>query len=133
MGDTAKYYVCGDGGYTPDVWEATLAAYPDICRLKCSTCSWYNEARWESCSWTQNCAAGPKALSADVQWRQARARHLGGVNVGFADGHAQWMNSEFLLNNTITYSSKPWWNPGRTDWAITGGIQACGFPRPPQY
>jgi prepilin-type processing-associated H-X9-DG protein len=33
----------------------------------------------------------------DMNARKASTRHLGGVNLGFLDGHATWINSERLM------------------------------------
>jgi prepilin-type processing-associated H-X9-DG protein len=37
------------------------------------------------------------AMLTDPNLRRQYTRHLGGVNLGFLDGHAAWWNSEALL------------------------------------
>ncbi len=57
---------------------------------------------------------------------------MGGVNAGFLDGHARWFDSEAMLNGTV---DSRWWVTDKDPnaYAITGGIQLCAFPLPPQY
>ena len=51
---------------------------------------------WENCPWTLDCIA-PLAQRQEPDWRRSQARHLGGVNLGFLDGHAKWWNSQSML------------------------------------
>jgi prepilin-type N-terminal cleavage/methylation domain-containing protein/prepilin-type processing-associated H-X9-DG protein len=91
VGDPASFVICGDAGHRAcvDFCNLGLAAYPEICRLTCS----------------QPCGAGgldPTApadgsLLADPDKRKRYARHFGGVNLGFLDGHVAWWNSESLI------------------------------------
>ena len=132
IGDPARHVVCGETGAIDSMWDSNLAAYPDICGLACcmvgGVCWWDGRvlhADWVNCSWTQECGAGDLRLATDVQYRKAfgKARHLGGENLGFADGHAQWMAAEAIISDTIDRAQ-----PNRTDWAITGGIESCTYP-----
>jgi len=56
---------------------------------------------WETCA--ADLASGcspifaPPAFLIDPNLRKPYARHLGGTNMGFLDGHASWWNSEKLL------------------------------------
>jgi prepilin-type processing-associated H-X9-DG protein len=91
--DPASYVICGDAGRraSVDYINLPLAAYPEICRLSCAT------------------PCGPGEASSDVyaprdgsfltnpDLRKRYARHFGGVNLGFLDGHAAWWNSERLI------------------------------------
>ena len=56
----------------------------------------------------------------DANVRKRFTRHLGGVNVGFADGHATWINSEALLKKVADQ-----------DWTESPGgaypNSQCGF------
>jgi len=89
----------GVGGGTSDVGNF---CYPDICQLQCSNsnCGW---ADWVVCASSgadcglYNMAPNNGAFMTNPELRKPYARHLGGVNVGFLDGHATWMNSERLL------------------------------------
>jgi len=150
MDDAAKYVVCGETGAIDTMWDASLAAYPDICGMACDLVGgvcWNSSkpydlhADWTNCSWTQSCGAGDLRIGTDVQYRKefGKARHLGGENLGFADGHAVWMSAESIISGTkptsqtASGSNFPWGYFGpvqsnQTDWAITGGIQACTYP-----
>jgi prepilin-type N-terminal cleavage/methylation domain-containing protein/prepilin-type processing-associated H-X9-DG protein len=74
-------------------------AYPDVCALPC-------QDLWGPYDWLAEVEmfgeelATPMDGSAitDPSYRKGHyARHLGGTNVGFADGHAAWIDSERLL------------------------------------
>jgi len=103
--DPVHYYIVGDGGVqTVELTGLAIAAYPDICCLTCSggptSCAW---ADWEICTWAADCglynhAPNDGSFLANPELRKPYARHLGGVNVGFLDGHAQWIHSERLIS-----------------------------------
>ena len=38
----------------------------------------------------------------DPALRKSHARHFGGVNIGFLDGHAQWFDSEQVIELSPT-------------------------------
>jgi prepilin-type N-terminal cleavage/methylation domain-containing protein len=134
ISDPARHVVCGETGAIDTMWDASLAAYPDICGLACCMVggvSWSDKpyglhADWVNCSWSQECGAGDLRLRTDIEYRKTfcKARHLGGENLGYADGHAKWMSAEAIISGTIDRAQ-----PNRTDWLITGGIQACTYPR----
>ncbi len=59
-------------------------------------------------------------------------RHLGGENLGFADGHAVWANSEAILNGMPDSPDRPVSDAQRTadsqrDNLITGGLLYGGL------
>ena len=102
--DPVNWVVCGDGGGATYAQNAGGYAYPDICGLQCAICDvilyddWWD---WGDCDvWLEpGCeptSAYPKMV-ADPNLRKEFARHFGGVNLGFLDGHATWWNSERLL------------------------------------
>ncbi len=73
---------------------------------------------WTNCTWTQNCSVGDyDKFIADPSFRKQFTRHLGGVNVGFGDGHAKWFTAEGL-NAMRPYCSDP----------STGNIVSEGRP-----
>ena len=105
--DPVSFLICGDGGkMTDELYSPGSIAFADIC---CAECSGYN---WATPSWGwptydanmnlecpngegDDCAACVPfhafydwASSPDKQ--KASARHLGGENLGFLDGHAAW-------------------------------------------
>lgn len=103
--DPARYVACGDGGGLEILAGGAMVAYPDMCQIACAGCTsgdgWMTGPRadWENCPWTRDCGAGDPLLGTSAQARRdsGAARHLGGVNLGFADGHARWYDSEYIL------------------------------------
>jgi len=103
--DPVKFMIVGDaGGSSDDIWNLELWAYPDLCALECSARSWY-WCDWEIAGGADCCgsdaynyyAPAGGAFMRDPGLRKEYARHLGGNNVGFLDGHAQWINAERLI------------------------------------
>jgi prepilin-type N-terminal cleavage/methylation domain-containing protein/prepilin-type processing-associated H-X9-DG protein len=101
VNDTVNYIICGDHGEEQFTWNPGNAAYPDLCGMQCAYCdiiSGYDNWDWTDCA-GGGCSpvwAYPKMME-DVSLRKPFARHLGGVNMGFLDGHAAWWDSERLL------------------------------------
>jgi prepilin-type processing-associated H-X9-DG protein len=56
---------------------------------------------WSNCPDTVNCSVGDashaRLFGTDATYRKTYSRHLGGSNLGFADGHAKWYASESIL------------------------------------
>jgi prepilin-type N-terminal cleavage/methylation domain-containing protein/prepilin-type processing-associated H-X9-DG protein len=123
VNDPAKYVVCGDAAKGEVQARASWMAYPEICCLDCSNSCW-GYTKWEECSWTRDCRAGPED-GADPQSRKKFTRHMGGSNLGFADGHAKWMNAEAILfggDQGSRCGGQP--NPS----PILEGLGVCGLP-----
>jgi prepilin-type processing-associated H-X9-DG protein len=106
--DPVNFIICGDANWKAngDYMEIGLAAYPEICQLGCSQTGFCNPADWELCpelSDPPNCpgiyifAPNNGAFLSDRGLLKPYARHFGGNNFGFLDGHASWWNSERLL------------------------------------
>jgi len=80
---------------------AGMLAYPDICMVDCAY--WCTGHDWDLCANTGgDCglyqfAPNNNAVLENNSFGKQYARHLGGVNVGFADGHASWVDSQRLL------------------------------------
>jgi len=98
--DPVNFVICCDaGGQTSDANIGTLA-YPDICALECANCwGWVD---WEACAdiageCIYSYAPLDGAFIKDPNLRKPYSRHLGGVNLGFLDGHASWVNSETVI------------------------------------
>ena len=116
MEDPAKYPVAYDAGTVATGADRTSwLAYPDTCRIDGVTCSglWCG-GDWENCSWAVYCSAerGDVRWATDPTFRKANAksRHLGGSNLGYADGHAAWMSSEQIMfagENWSGYAANP--------------------------
>jgi prepilin-type N-terminal cleavage/methylation domain-containing protein/prepilin-type processing-associated H-X9-DG protein len=106
MNDPAKFVVCGEAPVGGTISNPVSLAYPDANNM-CGanpgsvSCCGGNWVDWANCSWSQECGAAKDLNYADTQVRKTygHARHLGGSNVGFADGHAGWFNSEAILSD----------------------------------
>jgi prepilin-type N-terminal cleavage/methylation domain-containing protein/prepilin-type processing-associated H-X9-DG protein len=129
MTDPAKYVICYDAGPVVEGADrASWIAYPDTCRIDGTACTsqgWQCGADWENCTWAIYCGAqkGDPRWATDPQFRKdnAKARHLGGSNIGFCDGHAKWMSAEAILFG------------GETSWQGIGdntilGVTSCTTP-----
>jgi len=103
VSDPVNWPICSDGGPLTRASSAGTIAYPDIC---CAECSGINYLwGWPTSDLEADVAdagdcrllhAGPEFWT-DESVRKRATRHLGGVNVGFLDGHAQWIHSERLV------------------------------------
>jgi prepilin-type N-terminal cleavage/methylation domain-containing protein/prepilin-type processing-associated H-X9-DG protein len=107
--DPVNFIVCCDGGSLMEGASPGIAAYPDICCAECGGINWsawgwptYDE------NWNVTCPSGAYCpdcpplharmdFMRDPNVRRAYSRHLGGVNLGFLDGHAAWIHSERLI------------------------------------
>jgi prepilin-type N-terminal cleavage/methylation domain-containing protein/prepilin-type processing-associated H-X9-DG protein len=108
--DVVNFVVCADGGAWPEEMNPGLLAYPDLCNAECGNC-WCSD----SPGWIEDCAtsiqgACPETWDCFLQWHTSSTmlhdktllnrgtRHLGGSNLGFADGHAAWWNADRFLD-----------------------------------
>jgi prepilin-type N-terminal cleavage/methylation domain-containing protein/prepilin-type processing-associated H-X9-DG protein len=104
--DPSYQVVCADG--SGEIWMASLVAMPDACRTGCGPsdpaagcCS----ADWANCSDSRSCGIDwtqKKKLFTDSQLQKPWTRHLGGSNLGFADGHAKWWAAGGILADSPT-------------------------------
>jgi len=102
VGDPVSYVICNDAGPMGEDNSVGSMAYPDLCALECanSVCGWID---WEACTSAADCglyvnAPNNGSFLKDPNLRKPYSRHLGGVNLGFLDGHAAWIASESLIN-----------------------------------
>ena len=121
--DPVYFVVLGDAGASIDDFCVGTLAYPDICALECSgTCGW---ADWHDATcidYGANCglyttAPNDGSFLSDATLRKSYARHLGGVNLGFLDGHAASWNSEAVVT-AVRDGDIPWvglWGPSSAD------------------
>jgi prepilin-type processing-associated H-X9-DG protein len=104
--DPVNFFAVGDAGVqTAELSGLGIAAYPEICALECSGaggCGWVD---WEVASDPACCGDGAYLYAPndgsflkDPELKKKYTRHLGGVNCGFLDGHAQWIHSERLIH-----------------------------------
>jgi prepilin-type N-terminal cleavage/methylation domain-containing protein/prepilin-type processing-associated H-X9-DG protein len=109
--DPTNYIICGDSGATADYVCMGTVAYPDICNVECANCGCGGADPSHSCygnklDWCPECLSMHAKAGYDpslnfitnLDLRKAYARHFGGVNLGYLDGHVGWMNSEALLD-----------------------------------
>jgi len=107
--DPVWFVLIADGGAQESIWMTSLIAFPDVC---CSGCGPQVPAAgccagdWVNCSWTQDCAPDPTiklGLQTGIPEEMKQfTRHLGGSNIGFADGHAKWMPAGSILSESPT-------------------------------
>jgi prepilin-type N-terminal cleavage/methylation domain-containing protein/prepilin-type processing-associated H-X9-DG protein len=135
ISDPAKRVVCGDAGFNYVIgFDRTSAiAYPDACRFdhaacdeNCGNCTEIADADCCTTPRTTGCSQprGEWRAATDPEYRKTHfhSRHLGGSNIGFADGHAAWMSSEQILfggNNASGYAIEP---------ALLEGVDTCIYP-----
>ena len=139
--DPVNHVIVGPSGVAPlevaSGWG--VMAYPDICCAECSGIlglAWYGDT---ACPDGSYCDPECFALHAHYDWasdgdkKRASARHLGGVNLGFLDGHAAWILSERLLAKAGE-GDYEW--PDTTTWCVpTKRSQYedyCGSPPDPR-
>lgn len=112
--DPAQYVVVQEVGLIARPWDADLAAFPETCRTGCfcgipSSC---NGADWANCPGTDQCGVGSGTDLLDF-WNSPErynkaARHLGGDNLGFADGHAKWYPAMQLVQGAVDGTLTGW-------------------------
>jgi prepilin-type N-terminal cleavage/methylation domain-containing protein/prepilin-type processing-associated H-X9-DG protein len=127
--DLVNWVVCADAGAQESVWMASLIVFPDIC---CSGCGPTGGGAgccagdWENCPWTQDCAPDytmKPGLFGNQYAMSNYTRHLGGSNLGFADGHAAWWHAQRIVAESPTYDD----NDAGTLRGIGCIIEACDY------
>jgi len=100
--DSAHYVVCHDTGVDPGCNSPSTIAYPELCCVECSGINdgWpYLPDEAAACGMLDGDCAQCYWLHASLTFytdpsvAERATRHLGGVNIGFADGHAAWIKS----------------------------------------
>ncbi len=100
--DPAMHLVCGDASMS----HTALQQYRDwaytLCKVGCAPLPCCDGgADWANCPDTRTCGLDKNLRDewrSDASLRGKYTRHLGGINVGFADGHAKWWHSEAFMN-----------------------------------
>ena len=100
--DPVNFIIASDAGVSSEDNNVGTMAYPDLCGLECANqdCGWVD---WEYCTWAADCglyvyAPNDGSFLVNPEFRKPYSRHLGGVNIGFLDGHAAWVHSIMLIN-----------------------------------
>ncbi len=118
--DVSNMVVCADSSL-PEYWSQGLIVLPDDCYPVCGS-------EDEGC-----CNSGsdeyPGAIPArlkhavytDGTVMSAHSRHMGGGNLGFADGHAQWMKGQAIL------AASKWHSGGQGGTYLEGGEDKLKF------
>jgi len=100
--DAVRVPVVADGGTKAGFISIATMAYPDIC---CAECSGVSHVTWGFPTWDcpdgsycPECAAAHASIrwASDPDAKRASTRHLGGTNIGWADGHASWVAAQQL-------------------------------------
>jgi len=130
--DPAWFVVAGDMGYHNNYMSSIEWAYPDMCMMGCPFDCWSRsdserEALIADCPWIAACYPTTAQLK-DPTWRRQQARHLGGVNMGFMDGHAKWFNSEYVVSELPRWASADaFWNNWPTQSLVERQFKGIGL------
>jgi prepilin-type N-terminal cleavage/methylation domain-containing protein/prepilin-type processing-associated H-X9-DG protein len=113
LGDPTTFVFVADNGGKPLWFGAERLAYPDLCRDKLGAATINEGCRVNpDCSSAWVCGVPwPDLINFwhDPSMRKQWSRHLGGSNLGFIDGHAQWWPSDEILRAAGDWTNK---NPG---------------------
>jgi len=105
--DPSWFVVCGDAGTQIDIEYPCALAFPEICDIIGCGAPDCCGADWVNCPDTQSCAIDLRLKTKfwqDGQLRKPYARHMGGSNLGFMDGHAAWMAGDAIMAEVPSYA-----------------------------
>ncbi len=145
LGDVANVPVIVDSGFQPTWLSIGNMAYPEIC---CSECGGIAPFAWGwggAAAGITDCPSGAYCQecydvhASNLWWtssgysdeaRKASTRHLGGSNMGFADGHAAWMSAQAIIAKADEggFEAVGWTCSPNT--SHQGYLQECGDPPP---
>jgi prepilin-type processing-associated H-X9-DG protein len=134
--DPVSQPIVGDSGAWPQFMFLGGTGWPDICALECGNCAGWVD--WESApvdcaDWLaspdcwQDYAPNDASLLTNPDLRRPYTRHLGGVNLGYLDGHASWINSEILKAKVregdidLRLWGPPSWCANEQEWIDNSG------------
>jgi len=144
--DSVQYVICGDAGAWVAQMAVGTAGWPDICNVECANCgcSWFDDACLSTMS--SDCpdfhacaihhATNDATYITDPNKRRPYTRHLGGVNLGFLDGHASWLNSERIPRmvddgdlDALSFWGPDGWCSSHQEWVDgSGGVPTILYP-----
>lgn len=125
--DAANFVVVGDGTGSGQIQKLSESCWPKLC---------VGSADWSNCSWSSDCSfaeacgagAGPAIVDGDDEALKQFTAHLGGTNLGFADGHAKWMPARSIWNLAAIDKKTALVVPASAEMPIEGftSIGPCG-------
>jgi prepilin-type processing-associated H-X9-DG protein len=139
VADSVARPIVGDSGPWPNFMGLGITGWPDICALECGNCGGWVD--WEvaptDCADyldSPDCyhlyAPSNGAFLTNPDLRKPYTRHLGGVNLGYLDGHASWINSDALRAKVrekeidgIPLWGPPSWCGSEQEWIDGSGGQ----------
>jgi prepilin-type N-terminal cleavage/methylation domain-containing protein/prepilin-type processing-associated H-X9-DG protein len=109
--DPVKFVICGDAGVRSEPQSWANMVFPDTCVVEAvsepgdycyvETNDCYIDGERPEFDWcTLATVAQARQFWSDGDMRRSYARHLGGVNFGFLDGHAAWWPCDAVYSNT---------------------------------
>jgi len=100
ISDPAWYAVCADATTFGNRFSSTNQVLWELCAIGCGRTA----ETIAACPQSAECSLAASDYDrfwGDASFRAQFARHMGGSNVGFADGHAKWFQGEALRANAI--------------------------------
>jgi prepilin-type N-terminal cleavage/methylation domain-containing protein/prepilin-type processing-associated H-X9-DG protein len=115
ISDPAWYVVAGDTGAYVFFDGSWNLGWPDYCKIGWPCGIWSGtpgccNADWANCDWSQDCGLDWSMYEhfyKDPSFRRGMTRHMGGSNVGFADGHAKFFLAEAIVNQSRCDAVRP--------------------------
>jgi prepilin-type N-terminal cleavage/methylation domain-containing protein/prepilin-type processing-associated H-X9-DG protein len=127
--DSSALAVVADAGTDLQRMGVWWNAYPDTCQLACMqpACCQYSDGGYQPRAGDQSPPNSGIAVS-DASYRKSHyARHLGGSNVGFADGHAKWWDAEAYCQAVMADKRGERSGISSLNMVICGPNSLCGF------
>ena len=137
--DVASVPVIADKGIDPTWLSVGTVGWPDIC---CAECGGIAQYQWDwptaDCpngEWCPDCPpihASYRNLheGGPEQWMKDGTRHLGGSNLGFADGHASWFAAKALAGKSDNGEFEHFGWVCSPYTSSQGYLAECGTPPP---
>ncbi len=108
--DPSKFVTVGDVGQQVYVNGSKSVAIPDY-SCSANACGYDNPGCCYTynpdCPDTRDCSLTTdqkKAIFSDPSYRKSMGRHMGGSNLGFADGHAKWFPMDAILFQSCPFA-----------------------------
>jgi prepilin-type processing-associated H-X9-DG protein len=137
ISDASASPVCADGGVNPTWMTFGTMAYTEICCAECSGVAYYAWSGWPP---AEDCGIGSSScgdcwnLHANITWartpsrKSASTRHMGGSNVGFADGHAKWIMAAAIMGMLDSQGIQKLGTTCGSGTSREGYLANCGNP-----